>query len=91
MILIIWLKQSGHTYKVRANGGRDYIRRINVELAPMEVADFAKLKAENIGTYVCFQETYDPLLYQEFPSFRYKKRRLRISPYSNGQGHGRRN
>ncbi|EKD31294.1 MAG: hypothetical protein ACD_77C00346G0001 [uncultured bacterium] len=54
------------TYGVKENGGRDYIRRINVELAPMEVEDFAKLKAENIGTYVCFQETYDPILYGNF-------------------------
>jgi 2-iminoacetate synthase len=54
------------TYGVKENGGRDYIRRINVELAPMEVEDFAKLKAEKIGTYVCFQETYDPLLYGKF-------------------------
>jgi 2-iminoacetate synthase len=54
------------TYGVKENGGRDYIRRINVELAPMEVEDFAKLKAEKIGTYVCFQETYDPLLYGNF-------------------------
>jgi 2-iminoacetate synthase len=54
------------TYGVKEHGGRDYIRRINVELAPMEVEDFTKLKAENIGTYVCFQETYDPLLYKEF-------------------------
>jgi len=42
------------------------IRRINVELAPMSIEDFAKLKAEHIGTYVCFQETYDPVMYQEF-------------------------
>ncbi|KWW29062.1 MAG: thiamine biosynthesis ThiH [bacterium P3] len=42
------------------------IRRINVELAPMSVADFAKLKAEKIGTYVCFQETYDPVEYAKF-------------------------
>lgn len=54
------------TYNVKEHGGRDYVRRINVELAPMEVEDFAKLKAEKIGTYVCFQETYDPLLYKEF-------------------------
>ena len=54
------------TYAAKENEGRDYIRRINVELAPMEVSDFAKLKAENIGTYVCFQETYDPVLYKEF-------------------------
>ena len=42
------------------------IRRINVELAPMSVEDFAKLKAERIGTYVCFQETYDPVEYAKF-------------------------
>ena len=56
------------TYGVKVNGGRDYIRRINVELAPMETDDFAKLKAEKIGTYVCFQETYDPLLYSDYHS-----------------------
>ncbi|MFA6949176.1 MAG: [FeFe] hydrogenase H-cluster radical SAM maturase HydG [Lentimicrobiaceae bacterium] len=54
------------TYGVRENNGRDYIRRINVELAPMEVDDFKKLKAEKIGTFVCFQETYDPILYRNF-------------------------
>ncbi|MCK9205055.1 MAG: [FeFe] hydrogenase H-cluster radical SAM maturase HydG [Bacteroidales bacterium] len=54
------------TYAARENGGRDYIRRINVELAPMETEDFARLKAERIGTYVCFQETYDPALYRNF-------------------------
>jgi 2-iminoacetate synthase len=54
------------TYAARENSGRDYVRRINVELAPMETEDFARLKAEKIGTYVCFQETYDPLLYSDF-------------------------
>ena len=61
------------TYGVRENGGIDYIRRINVELAPMEVEDFARLKAEKIGTYVCFQETYDPVLYKNFHSTDTKK------------------
>ena len=42
------------------------IRRINVELAPMSVEDYAKLKAEKIGTYVCFQETYDEVEYKKF-------------------------
>ena len=55
------------TYGVKERGGKDYVRRINVELAPMEVEDFARLHAEKIGTYVCFQETYDPVLYQRFP------------------------
>ncbi len=54
------------TYGVKERGGRDYVRRINVELAPMEVNDFARLKAERIGTYVCFQETYDEKMYERF-------------------------
>ncbi len=49
-------------YACRA--GSSTIRRINVEIAPLEVAEFAKLKSEKIGTYACFQETYDPLLYK---------------------------
>jgi 2-iminoacetate synthase len=52
------------SYGVR--DGTNYIRRINLELAPMEVADFAKLKAEKIGTYVCFQETYDSVMYRKY-------------------------
>ena len=46
--------------------GKDNIRRINVELAPMSVEDFKKLHEEKIGTYVCFQETYDSELYKEY-------------------------
>jgi len=46
--------------------GNSSVRRINVELAPMSVSDFKKLKAEKIGTYVCFQETYDPILYSQY-------------------------
>ena len=45
----------------------DYaVKRINVELAPMSVEDFRKIKQEKIGTYVCFQETYDEELYKEY-------------------------
>ncbi len=46
--------------------GKNYVRRINVELAPMPVEHFRRLQAERIGTYVCFQETYDPDLYKEY-------------------------
>ncbi|MDR0205648.1 MAG: [FeFe] hydrogenase H-cluster radical SAM maturase HydG [Bacteroidales bacterium] len=46
--------------------GKDNIRRINVELAPMTVEEFQQLSKERIGTYVCFQETYDPVLYKEY-------------------------
>jgi 2-iminoacetate synthase len=38
--------------------GHGEIRRVNVNLAPLEVEDFKKLKAEGIGTYQIFQETY---------------------------------
>ncbi len=51
----------GAAYGVSVNGAR--VRRINVELAPMEVEAFRALKKADIGTYVCFQETYDPELY----------------------------
>jgi 2-iminoacetate synthase len=34
------------------------IRRINVEIAPLGVPEFKRLKAAKIGTYVLFQETY---------------------------------
>lgn len=51
-------------YSVRE--GKNYIRRINIELAPMSVDDFRKLHAEKIGTYVCFQETYDEVKYAEY-------------------------
>ncbi|MDD3281664.1 MAG: [FeFe] hydrogenase H-cluster radical SAM maturase HydG [Bacteroidales bacterium] len=50
------------TYAVNHNGHS--VRRINVELAPMSIEDFRQLKKEKIGTYVCFQETYDPDLYK---------------------------
>jgi 2-iminoacetate synthase len=52
------------TYAVREND--NYVRRINVELAPMSIDDFRKLKEEKIGTYVCFQETYDPVAYSKY-------------------------
>jgi 2-iminoacetate synthase len=45
---------------------KDNIRRINVELAPMTIEEFQQLAKEKIGTYVCFQETYDPVLYKEY-------------------------
>jgi 2-iminoacetate synthase len=44
-------------YATRSEKGGE-IRRINVEIAPLSVPDFKRLKAANIGTYVLFQETY---------------------------------
>ncbi|MGE5609186.1 MAG: [FeFe] hydrogenase H-cluster radical SAM maturase HydG [Bacillota bacterium] len=38
--------------------GRGEIRRVNVNIAPLSVDDFKRLKARQIGTYQIFQETY---------------------------------
>jgi 2-iminoacetate synthase len=42
------------------------IRRINVEIAPLDVEGFKKLHEQKIGTYACFQETYDEELYKNY-------------------------
>jgi 2-iminoacetate synthase len=44
--------------------GKGDIRRINVEIAPLDKDGFKRLKEANIGTYVCFQETYHPETYE---------------------------
>jgi 2-iminoacetate synthase len=44
-------------YAVRTEKGGE-IRRINVEIAPLSVEEYRRLKATRIGTYVLFQETY---------------------------------
>lgn len=41
-----------------ARDGKNNIRRLNVNLAPLELADFKRLKERNIGTFQLFQETY---------------------------------
>ena len=43
-------------YSVKKNNGE--IRRVNVNVAPLEVDEFKELKATGIGTYQLFQETY---------------------------------
>lgn len=43
-------------YGVKTEHGE--IRRVNVNIAPLDVEDFGMLKAEKIGTYQIFQETY---------------------------------
>ncbi|MDA3958543.1 [FeFe] hydrogenase H-cluster radical SAM maturase HydG [Oceanispirochaeta sp.] len=60
-----YLKESLETiYKVEEKGTS--IRRVNVEIAPLRVDEFKELKECNIGTYICFQETYDPDLYKKY-------------------------
>ncbi len=38
--------------------GNGEIRRVNVNIAPLSLDEFKRLKAANIGTYQLFQETY---------------------------------
>ena len=38
--------------------GKNKIKRVNVNCAPLSIDDFKKLKASGIGTYQIFQETY---------------------------------
>jgi len=49
------------------------IRRINVNAAPMNVADYRLLKDAGIGTYQVFQETYHPGRYAELHPARTRK------------------
>ena len=51
-------------YGVKTEKGGE-IRRINVEIAPLSVAEFRRLKATKIGTYVLFQETYHHETYRQ--------------------------
>ncbi len=49
-------------YKTKTQNGE--IRRVNVNMAPLSLEDFKKLKTARIGTYQLFQETYHPLTYK---------------------------
>jgi len=50
------LKAIDTVYATRHDKGE--IRRLNVNIAPLEVAEFRALKERKIGTYQIFQETY---------------------------------
>jgi 2-iminoacetate synthase len=50
------LKAIDTVYSVRSDKGE--IRRVNVNIAPLTVDEFHRLKDRNIGTYQIFQETY---------------------------------
>jgi 2-iminoacetate synthase len=51
-------------YAVKTEKGGE-IRRINVEIAPLTVPEFRRLKETKIGTYVLFQETYHHETYRK--------------------------
>ncbi len=61
-----------------ARDGQSMIRRINVNAAPMSVANFAELKKTGIGTFQLFQETYHhdtyKLMHQRGPKANYSWR-----------------
>jgi 2-iminoacetate synthase len=48
-------------YSVKRDNGE--IRRVNINIAPQDVESFRALKEAGIGTYQCFQETYDRNVY----------------------------
>lgn len=50
-------------YSVKSGNGN--IRRVNVNIASTTVDDYRRLKAENIGTYQLFQETYHRETYEK--------------------------
>ena len=49
-------------YSVKSDHGE--IRRVNVNVAPLTTEEFKQLKAEGIGTFQLFQETYHRETYQ---------------------------
>ncbi len=49
-------------YSVKSGNGE--IRRVNVEIPPLNVEDFRRLKKANIGTFTMFQETYHKKTYE---------------------------
>ncbi len=51
-------------YRVKNKKG-DSIRRINVEVPPLNKDEFKKLAGANIGTYTVFQETYHQKTYKK--------------------------
>ena len=50
-------------YKVKTEHGE--VRRVNVNIAPLDTEEFKLLKAEGIGTYQIFQETYHRETYKK--------------------------
>ena len=58
---------------VKTKKGYIGIRRVNVNAAPMSIADLKKLHKAGIGTYQVFQETYHPATYSKVhPAFTIK-------------------
>ena len=54
-----------HRVKAPRSGAMNGIRRVNVNAAPLPVADLKVLHEVGIGTFQVFQETYNRKLYEE--------------------------
>lgn len=54
-----------HQVKAPKSGAKVGIRRVNVNAAPLPVADLKVLRSVGIGTFQVFQETYNRKLYEE--------------------------
>ena len=48
------------------HSGKGSIRRVNINAAPLDVAGYKTIKAEGIGTYQIFQETYHRPSYAKY-------------------------
>ncbi|OGC16003.1 [FeFe] hydrogenase H-cluster radical SAM maturase HydG [candidate division WOR-1 bacterium RIFOXYA12_FULL_36_13] len=61
-----------------ARDGKNNIRRVNVNIAPLNIDQFKELKKSGIGTYQLFQETYHKETYEKMhvkgPKADYEKR-----------------
>lgn len=55
-----------YSVKVKTKNGYGQIRRVNVNCAPLSIADITILKEAGIGTYQVFQETYHRRTYQKY-------------------------
>ncbi|PKP34737.1 MAG: [FeFe] hydrogenase H-cluster radical SAM maturase HydG [Bacteroidetes bacterium HGW-Bacteroidetes-17] len=51
-------------YNIKSGNGE--IRRVNINAAPLDIADFKTVKESGIGTYQIFQETYHPEAYKKY-------------------------
>lgn len=58
-----FLKDLKIAYSVKS--GRGEIRRINVEIPPLSIEEFRRLKEAKIGTFTMFQETYHKETYEK--------------------------
>ena len=89
------LKQCGIDYIARAidiiystKADKGEIRRINVNVAPLRVEEYRRLKSAGIGTYQLFQETYHLPTYKKHPTGPKSNYDYRLSALSRDGGVG---